>query len=464
MFDKKLLATLRLHSAPVTCIEPFYLPSTSTFTVGGNENKVYPIFNPSLLTADESGLVIWWNISTRRPLGMWKAHTDTILSVKQLGLAWKKEGEDLNVNTASLDELYGTVLTQSKDGSIKIWRLIELLSGLTGDFVYTAILKKKLVSMEELVQAAPPVLFEMPVNPLNFANVDINQSGYLITPATTDSEGFDIYKIDVGASKEHQKLKRLVQNQKFQLESSKEDDIVDEVEEPDLTKRGGSGVVMKVVWIDNEKFFVGYESGIIVGYQITLESSEKARITTFISDDSLLGNPITSICFDKDNQRLLWASTGSKLCILTLDKLDEPCRVYDTKRKGINHIDVDFSTNAVGIITWDGYTRIYEYDQEDVLKFILKMRRQIPTILSSKESTDNGNDEITQINNLQMQRANTLKFTEKQVDPKIQKNITVGYTNGRCKNVVKRNREEIFGERWMFVGYQDGKIAIYLIT
>lgn len=475
MIEKKLQTTLRLHSAPITCIEPFYLPSTITYSTKNDIgiNKENLIFNQSLLTADESGLIIWWNLSTHRPLGIWKAHDDSILTVQQLGVKWDTDNKH-NFNIPEISKSYGQLLTHSKDGTIKIWNLINLfnIDDMKSGFTYSCFLKKKLITSDENAKyISPPLLFEMPVNTLNFSNVELNFIGLLLTPATTESEGWDLYKIDLDQPEEYLKLKRLIQNHKVNLSSSIEE--LNDQGDPDnesnvFTKRGNTGVIMKFCWIDSNRFIVGYESGDLIGFQIisNLEGdNSNFKAKKFLHIKNLDGNPITSIVIDRVNNKILCSSTGSKICIIDLSNSDYKSKIFETKHKGIGDISCDPYTKSVGIVTWDGYTRIYEEDKENILKFDFKMRRQLPAISNSKEIVDNQNGEVSQINNLQTQRANKLKFTEKQMDPYLNKDsaINIMYNNGRSKNVIKKNREEMFGERWLFVGYQDGKVSMYSI-
>ncbi|KAG0673576.1 ASTRA complex subunit [Pichia californica] len=493
MIEKSLVTTLRLHSSPITCLEPFYLPSTISYNLQQNDDddddngddkkrSEHLLFNPSLITADESGLIIWWNLSTRRPLGIWKPHNESILSVQQLGINWDTDGKH-NFNLSRLSNSYGQLLTHSKDGTIKIWNLINFINkeNFNEGYTYSCLLKKKLINTNEDNYLSPPLLFEMPVNTLNFSNVQANSIFQLVTPATTDSEGWDLYKIDLTQSEEYLKLKRLLQNQKVGLEKSSlkiqevnnnfddddddDDNDNDDVNTTDFTKRGRTGVIMKFAWIDSNRFIVGYENGHIIGFHIYQEDS-KYHVKQFLIEKSLDGNPITSIVIDKVNDKILCSSTGSKICVIELSNQEHKSKIFETKRKGIHDISCDPYSNSIGIITWDGYTRIYEYDDENIFKFNFKMRRQLPAISNSKEVIDNQNAEISQVNNLQTQRSSVLKFTEKQLDPRLNKDTTVNilYNNGRSKNIVRRNREEIYGERWLFVGYQDGKVSMYSIS
>lgn len=471
MIEKSLLATLRAHSSPITCIEPFYVPSTITYTFFDDASTEYPLLSPSVITADESGLIIWWNLSTRRPLGVWQAHTDSILTVQQLGITWDSNNSH-DFNIPKISETYGQLLTHSKDGTIKIWKMINLIDNhsVKSGFTYSCLLKKKINSTTDGSSVpTPPLLYELPVNAMNFANVDMNSHGVLITPATTDSEGWDLYKIKLTETLEHMKLRRLIQNYQPKVQSTEkvvEIQDADESESSDLTKRGRLGVIMKVAWIDSTHFLVGYENGNVIGYELNqdiADSTYKAKICFHNKD--LEGNAITIICHDKINSKVLCSSTGSKISIINVNSEMYESQIFETKHKGINSIDCDSFTNSVGIVTWDGYTRMYDYDQEKVLKFCFKMRRQLPAISNSKEMVDNENGDIMQTNGLQTQRASILRFTKKQIDPREVKiaGINIIYNNGRSKNIVRRNKEEIFGERWLFIGYQDGKVAMYSI-
>ncbi|AWU76641.1 uncharacterized protein C5L36_0C05670 [Pichia kudriavzevii] len=461
MFNKSLLATLRLHSSPITCIENFYIPSSLTYINEDDSKSI--IFNPTVITADESGLIVWWNLITCRPFGVWKAHNDSVLTVKQLGIKWTQNSEESDFTSPITYDSYGQLLTHSKDGSVKIWKLLDVTSKENLEFTYTGLLKKKVTTEDEMKSVTPPKLFEMPVNTLNFANIDINIENFLITPSTIDSDGFDIYQIDLNMRREHEKLKRVVHDYKLSTPDSevKITEIEDDQISPmDFTRRCGLGVIMKIKWLDTNTFIIGYESGQIVVYEFAKDEGD-FKVKNIFSDASLIGNAITALTFDAMNKKILFGSTGSEVAIMNLD--DHQVKTFCTKHKGINDIDTDSSKNTVSLITWDGYTRIYNYDENDVLKFVMKMRRQVPTISTSQEAVDEQNNGIVESSNMQRQRANVLKFTEKQLDPSTNKNIEVEYSNGRSKNIIRRNREKIFSSRYLFVGYQDGKVAVYTI-
>ncbi|GAV28377.1 hypothetical protein PMKS-001848 [Pichia membranifaciens] len=422
------------------------------------------------MTADESGLVIWWNLTTRRPLGVWKAHSGSILTIEQLGIDWESNGSH-DFSIPKITESYGQLLTHSKDGSIKIWNMINLIDGssIKAGFTYSCLLKKKISSAcAEIPIPTPPLVYELPVNAMNFTNVEMNLNGLLITPATTDSEGWDLYKINLKETGEHRKLKRLIQNYHSKLRSTEKVEEIsdDDSGTMDFTKRGKLGVIMKVSWIGLSRFLVGYESGIVIGYEIYQDVGDSATKTkAFLQNNDLEGNPITAICIDKVNGKILCSSAGSKVSIMDLNSADRLSDIFETKHKGINSIDCDSFSKSVGLVTWDGYARFYNYDESSVLKFSSKMRRQLPAISNSKEVVDDQNNEVTLVNSLQTQRASVIRFTKKQLDPREVKfaGINILYNNGRSKNIVKRNKEEVFGERWLFVGYQDGKVAMYSI-
>lgn len=431
-FEKELLTTLRLHKSPITCIEPFYLPSDTFVEICGKNHR---FLTTTLLTTDESGIIIWWNLITKRPLGIWKGHDESILTVKQLGIEWVNI--DNSVISVIDENEFGKILTHSKDGTIKIWKLVELNDV---GFTYTCVLPKRLSDIGERI---PEVEFEMPVNMLNFTNVDINNQ-LLITPATVDSDGFDIYKLDLSQDEEWKKMQRLLQNVKFSLEGE---------------GRSVTGVIMKIKWLNDTCFLIGYESGHVVCYEI-IDGKTKE---TFINE-TLLGNPITCIHVDERNSKIIVSSTGNRVIILKYSGniIDPSVISYDIKHKGIADIDVELKTGSVALITWDGYTRVYQYDEEFGLKFIFKTRRSIPSI----SNNINNDEDIQQNNSIQLQRASIVRFTANQLNVKEIENassIIVKYSNGRSKNLIKTNRHDQISNRWMFIGHQDGKVFVYQI-
>ncbi|KAK6204647.1 G-protein beta subunit-like protein containing WD repeats [Scheffersomyces amazonensis] len=199
--------SLRGHSKPVTCLGSVVL-----------ENRDY------LISSDASGLIIIWDIHTKRPYKQWQAHSDTILSVRQIE-----------------EEL---ILSQSRDGTLKIWKVNNNSS-------------------------VPLEVFLLPINPLNFCNVEYIK-GNLITPATVDSNNFDIYRLKYDDNLEFSFTRIVTNFSAFALFNKTKK--IEEIRRDNELGRNDFGIIMKMLLVGESKLFLGFESGEVIGLQIDLNS------------------------------------------------------------------------------------------------------------------------------------------------------------------------------------------------
>lgn len=236
---------------------------------------ILPISDVHILTSDQTGVVTKWNLPIKRPVLTWTAHTDAILTI----LKWGQY-----------------IITHSRDSTIKIW-------------------------LEDKLQ------YEFPVNALNFSNIVLFCNHYLITPATTDSNNIDIYRLDeepIGITRE--------------VANFSSYNLVHDVKFEDIEGRKDFGIIMKMLIISNV-LYIGYESGDIVGLVISLPQPtiiQSATSALIINKDVKLNlqyhnsshvpNPIISLA--ALNTTLVSGSTGKKVIIhsdpIKVCKLNEP--------------------------------------------------------------------------------------------------------------------------------------------
>lgn len=126
-----MYATLRGHSAAVRALD----------------------FNRAecmLVSGDDTGTIVIWNLATRRPLHTWPAHANTILTVRFLSDS--------------------RLLTHGRDNKLRIWNTCD----------------------------APKVEYEQDVNAMSFCSVATDGTRFpllLAVPATTESSKIDVYSI-----------------------------------------------------------------------------------------------------------------------------------------------------------------------------------------------------------------------------------------------------------------------------
>ncbi|KAG5359551.1 ASTRA-associated protein 1 [Yarrowia sp. C11] len=204
------VALLRGHSHPVTSLR---------------------FHKASLVSGDENGWVFWWSLVTRRPLAVWKAHHEAILS-----LVW-------------MDETH--LLTQGRDDKLYVWRLELDDQGKSGLSVKPP---NSLVSGDDSdAHPQPWKTYSLTVNSLNFCQVAWN-SGLLAKPDLDSSDKVELLEWTDGAF-------RVVWN-----------DIYPHI------NGVKTGIVMDL-HIKDKKLIVGYEGGAVAVFDI----SDRNRYTPVLN-------------------------------------------------------------------------------------------------------------------------------------------------------------------------------------
>ncbi|KAG5354913.1 ASTRA-associated protein 1 [Yarrowia sp. B02] len=173
----------------------------------------------TLVSGDESGWVFWWSLVTRRPLAIWKAHHEAILS-----LVW-------------IDDTH--LLTQGRDDKLYVWRLELDANGKSGLSV-----KPPNALVADIAEYPKPwMTYSLTVNSLNFCQVAWN-AGLLAKPDLDNSDKVELLEWTDGAF-------RVVWNDIY----------------PRL-KGVKTGIVMDL-HIKEGKLIVGYEGGAVAVFDIS---------------------------------------------------------------------------------------------------------------------------------------------------------------------------------------------------
>lgn len=472
------VCSLRGHLNDITCTEPYYVAE-----------------NVSLFSADSKGWIIWWDINTRRPNCVWKGHDSNVVTIRQI--------------------CDGLLLTHSKDSDIKIWdlQIFEGGSREMPDKKYNTVLyfnvdsdveESNNILKNELLEKFPlPDNVVVPVNALNYCNVDYSNY-HLITPATTDSNNFDIYQIfkpsdQIGQSLEERlNLKRVASNvdpwklyKKAIHHLNKELGVEFEIgNEDDILKRDRFGIMMRILFVRDDIFYIGYESGHLIGFYIDFSGVSEIKNKTATTDatspstkasglagllgskskksfdrtiinkdpeiklvyisDSCSPNPILSLEFDKAGNRIICGSTGKQLTFHEIPKdfsqftEAKDCENYNLRHSGIQSISVNHGLLVVGF--WDGLIKGYNRDLDEVFKY----SKRLPRI------------NVLESNNGQVQpreQESCMKLcTTKLVIPKER----VAVSSNDYKSLIKRKRD-ITTTNLLISSYYDGTITIFKI-
>ncbi|CAN3356221.1 ASTRA-associated protein 1 [Diutina catenulata] len=284
-----------------------------------------------VVSGDRTGQVIVWNLKSRRAHRQWKAHDDAVVTI----VDWNNY-----------------LVTHGRDGEIRGWDM-------SGD------------------GKVPKCAVNIPVNALNFCNIVLSGK-YLFTPATTDSNNFDVYRIDSEES-----LIRVVQGCSGY-------NVVGVTEVSSSGESRDWGVVMKMAWIaQTSTLCVGYESGDVIGLRIEFDqytettkskpSAAKAEPKSGASGLSAMleaakGNqektiinkgpkltcvyhnldhrpePVTALHYDSQIQRLVTASATKKMLIHDLGS--DSAEEMELPSRGVSAIDCFGDRVVAG--QWDG--------------------------------------------------------------------------------------------------------------
>lgn len=284
-----LRLSLRGHKAPISCIARY---------------------DDNLVSADRDGWIILWNLRTKRPYAVWKAHEGHILTLKQTAMGLLSHGRDSNIRLWSLNS--ASIGNCSKETSI----------------------------IASKTTPPTPHFEEVPVNSLNFCNVEFwnlgslssdATSGLVATPATVDSDNFDVYKVT--NTKGDFSIQRIVEN--FSVGNAEiQKGAVEEVNSPELSLQlRGHGIIMRLLFVAENLLFVGYESGAIFAFKLEQKviDNVSGKNRTIVNNDvkvqlvmALLGHtplPVLSLEYDSKRQILYSGSASKKLLCLDVSKL-----------------------------------------------------------------------------------------------------------------------------------------------
>lgn len=380
----------------------------------------------SLISADVSGTVYIWDLNTKRPRKTWKAHDSNIILLEIIG---------------------GTLITHSRDSSIRFWDINS--SGI------------------------PPQYEEFPVNSLNFCNVSISSASVLLTPSTVDSNNFDIYKFEKVTTPDL-KFSRLVHNvDPFQLYQRALKTLPFEIIDggsDDVSKRDKFGIMMRTVWVNDSIFYIGYESGHVLGFHIDIPLSSASLTTTKTPtstttslinkstsvklihiSDNLVPSPILSLTYNPKNNAIIAGSASKNILVLPIPNdtnilkedikvslAESDCNIFLLKYSGLSQISVLENTICVGF--WNGYVKGFD---SETFQEQFKLEKNLPMI--------NLNDE---------NESRRLKLCTISTKDEIQVDYLVNMTQ---KEII-RARRDISSKSLLALGYENGLISLYEVS
>ncbi|KAH3682001.1 hypothetical protein WICPIJ_007033 [Wickerhamomyces pijperi] len=431
--------TLRKHTHAITATEFVKIPISTTSrlitpstSTSNSSNSLQTTCKPYVITADEKGNIKLWDLKTHRVVKeIDQAHEGSILSIRQLGITTNTEGT-YNINST----LFGFVLTHSRDHTIKFWKLFD---------------DQGLILLKEV--------YEMPVNALNFSNVDV-MDNFLVSANTSDSNKFDIYDLKflyVESAKHLTRefeavdlFKQCQQNKykftEFNIRGKEEDD-------PENVNRVDKfGIIMKFLWITKEILAVGYESGHTLIVKVDIKAK---KMTIQQISAHHFPNPILSISYNKDNNTLLTSSIRSKIIQHDLSNLQSEPQILKINLTKISNI-VTYTDKLI-LSSWTGYIKFFQNSRQGSetpsYQEIAQFKKPKGLLVGNLNIIGNN-----QSNDIESQKQYTVKPNslavfigddlKKGIDPQYQRRL-----DRRDLMVLQKN--------FLSVGFDDGTVMVY---
>ncbi|AMD18794.1 HBL108Cp [Eremothecium sinecaudum] len=402
--EQKLYYTLRAHVASITDL-----------------CCVYGLNTPHLLSSDSDGTIYLWNLISRRPVAHGKISGQVV---------W-------------IDCLRpGLYVALSKDNTLRFMRTQH---------------NKEIVKITEYVSRELQelrVVYEIPVNSLNFANVAIqeldNERYMLWCCNTMDSECIDIYEFNLS---NEQSFKRVFQALNIY------EQISNIRGEKNIFKFDKLGTIMKFLAV-GPMVYCGFESGFVVGLRVCDGVVDIAYVSPVHYPEPVLG-----MVYNKEKHVVLTSSTKNIIGIhctemgfgKLYDKIDN-VRImrgleytktsFNVPLKKVSHIDVLDGLLLLG--SWTGYVvALQESDNEVVFK-IRKDKNQVYVDDSYIGNAEPSNKE----------------------KPWTPVGCVIGVPGNVFDKLGNRNSlrpgeirklNEFAKHRWCVVGYEDGTITIYQV-
>lgn len=264
-----------------------------------------------LVSADRDGWVIVWNLATKRPRAIWKAHEGHIVTLKLTAMGLLTHGRDLHIR-------FWVMSPESLDKCVR---------------------DLSVIGMEK--DPPMPQCEEFPVNSLNFCNVDLVsldlEAALLVTPATVDSDNFDVYKVRSNGAT----VLRVVENFSVKAATTSKSEV-EEINSPELVLQlRGNGVIMRLLFVAQNLLFVGYESGAVFCFRIDPDMRDRTKsndrlvvfggykVTLVLALSGHTPLPVLSLEYDSCRHELYCGSASKQLLRISTKRLEDLCMVAE---------------------------------------------------------------------------------------------------------------------------------------
>jgi hypothetical protein len=336
-------ATLRAHAFPVT---------TTSFARLGCARV--------LVSGDEGGWCFVWDLRTRRPVAIFRAHTKAVITVQVLTLP----------DAAAAGGL--VIVTHGRDHRLKVHRADPDL--LRQPQVYNTALP--LQSDDGTAYPSLPVIYTQDVNALNFCSVAFARalvSGgatsrvAFAVPSTLASENIDVYTVDLASGQ----LSRIVTA--LEAPKSPNQPLFDDAE---VNRNAGIVMALLLVEINGTSDYAlvaAYESGLVAmhrlacevdGYRPTLLYATKCHSQPVLSLDA---DPLAHAWFlsSAADAKIFQHPLASLLLESSLAGgagpwITGPTVAFNAKHAGLSALAVRPDAKIFATAGWDGMIRVFD--------------------------------------------------------------------------------------------------------
>lgn len=376
----------------------------------------------ALLSADETGRVICWDLLTRRPV--WVLTLESPAPVV-----------DLQV----MQDKYLCVL--SRDYTLRVYDLDH----------------------------REQVLFQMNVNTLNFANMGLetvnDETLRLYCCNTQQSELLDVYEINLRTNG----LTRIFH--KLDFFPIVKDTVLAHTPSGKIDKLG---MIMKFTTVRSDSvLFVGYESGVVLGLQYWKDQEPVLKVV-YVSILHL-PEPILELTLTDNDTVLYSASTSNIIGNSDIRYLSNDIMVATSKKNGkvmyspdlpisnpksipvkghkISHIG---STSQYLIwSTWQGKTYLLDKQKDEVIAKWVKSKSSVQPNESSQGDLNNSSRDVKLSKNIKI---GSMAIFDKEKYQYLNKEVS----NIPVKSLSQQRRmNQFINHDWCFIGYEDGSIALH---
>lgn len=399
-------------------------PLQPSFVLRGHSAQIHAVHfihgNTRLLTGDADGWVVSWNLTFKRPVAVWQAHTNAILGIGSWG--------------------NNRIITHGRDSKLAVWQLGPEEEDL---------IEKTLPINKPPINAPQPWLLHMlTVNTLNFcsfamcpdglplpyaSHVAVKAKNYstpilIVVPNTIDSGGIDIY----------------------QLPSESRAAVIHA--DRNLT----TGMVMALaIQAESTKLQVaaGYESGHTM---VFVQSDPGAQFQRLYSAQPH-SQPVLSIAILPSRDCYVTSAADAIIAKHPLPAAPgiwktelKPYKVVQTKHSGQQGLHVRSDGKIFATAGWDARVRLYS---AKTMKEVAVLKRHSLGCYTTAFA------EILDDNTIKSEDGHVIK--EEEDESKTQLDQSIVHHSSPITTVQQRRDTKAHSTHWLAAGSKDGKVSLW---